>query len=135
MPITSAPPVASSTNLSLPKKLGIRDRLKNYGSALSYNDGSTPSFNKLAGDGNTNRNFSLHYNPETPDISTGYSVTGDNFSTINSYFQGYIDGKNTPLPEPSKLDLDDPITVDVKYKPLYTPQNGGYLAVASQLKQ
>jgi hypothetical protein len=136
MPIISAPPFSNNPLLQPFQPSGIRDRLEQNGSALSYSDGSTPPFNKLAGNGNNNRNYSLHYNPNKSGLSKkGYSVTGDNFSNINSYFQDYLDGKNTPLPEPTQLDLDDPITADVKYKPLYTSINGGYLAVVSQLKQ
>lgn len=127
MPIISAPQVVPSTNVPPSKKIGIRDRLVQNGSALSYSDGATPPFNKLAGDGNTNRNYSLHYNPSTPDISNGYSVTGNDFSTINSYFQDYVDGKNTPLPEPTELDVDDPVTADPNYKPLYTPGTQTYV--------
>jgi hypothetical protein len=128
MPIVSAPLVNSSTNTSLSKKpQSIKDRLVQDGSAFSYSNGSTPPFNKLAGDGSTNRNYSLHYNPSTPDISNGYSVTGDNFSTINSYFQDYVDGQNNFLPEPTELDVDDPVTADPNYKPLYTPGTQTYV--------
>lgn len=128
MPIISAPQVAPSTNVPLSKKQGIRDRLETNGSALSYSDGTTPPFNKLAGDGNTNRNYSLHYNSNTPDISNGYSVTGEDFSTINSYFQDYLDGKNTPLPKPTELDINDPVTADPQYKPKYNSLSGkGYV--------
>jgi hypothetical protein len=128
MPLTTVPPAASSTNLPPSKQQSIRARLVENGSALSYNDGNDPSFNKLAGDGNTNRNYSLHYDPSTPDTSNGYSVTGNNFSTINSYYQDYLDGKNTPLPEPTDLDINDPVTADPKYKPKYNSLPGkGYV--------
>jgi hypothetical protein len=124
MPLISATTPISTTNLTPANKLGIKERLIQQGSALSYSDGTTPPFNKLAGDGNTNRNYSLHYNLNTPDISNGYSVTGEDFSTINSYFQDYLDGKNTPLPEPTELDINDPVTADPQYKPKYTPLPG-----------
>jgi hypothetical protein len=128
MPLISANTPTPTTNLAPSNKLGIKERLIQKGSALSYNDGNDPSFNKLAGDGNTDRNYSLHYDPSSPDISNGYSVTGNNFSTINSYYQDYVDGKNTPLPEPTDLDINDPVTADPKYKPKYNSLSGkGYV--------
>jgi hypothetical protein len=88
------------------------------GSTLSFSDGKDPLINPLAGGGFNDKNTSLHYN--SYDLEPGYSVNGNQFSIVNSNFQQYEDGKNTPLPPPTELDLLDPINVDPNYKPKYT---------------
>ena len=98
--------------MGLLSKLTIGD-----GSTLSYSDGSTPLINKLS-----TKQSPLHYN--SYDLEPGYSVNGTDASYVNSLYQGYEDGKNTPIPEPTQLDLLDPITVDPNYKPKYTPEPG-----------
>lgn len=87
------------------------------GSPLSYNDGNTPLINPLS-----TKESQLHYN--TAEDKPGYSVTGTQFSIVNSSYQEYEDGKNTPLPEPTTLDLLDLITADPDNKPKYTPIPG-----------
>jgi hypothetical protein len=87
------------------------------GSPLSYSDGSTPLINKLS-----TKESPLHYN--AADDEPGYSVNGTDASYVNSLYQGYEDGKNTPIPEPTTLDLLDPITADPDNKPKYTPIPG-----------
>lgn len=105
--------------------MGLLDRLTTgEGSTLSSNDGITPSINPLVNP-ETSKNFSLHYTsnidaPGPGDGSPGYSVTGQEFTLVNNYYQSYEDGINTPLPLSSKLDLTDDITVDPDYKPKYT---------------
>jgi hypothetical protein len=68
------------------------------------------------------KNHQLHYN--TAEDKPGYSVTGTQFSIVNSSYQEYEDGKNTPIPEPTTLDLLDPITADPNNKPKYSPEPG-----------
>ena len=98
--------------MGLLSKLTIGD-----GSTLSYSDGSTPLINKLS-----TKQSPLHYN--SYDLEPGYSVNGTDASYVNSLYQGYEDGKNTPIPEPTQLDLTDPITADPNNKPKYTPIPG-----------
>ena len=92
--------------------MGLLDRLTTgEGSTLSSNDGITPTINPLVNP-ETSKNFSLHYTsnidaPGPGDGSPGYSVTGQEFTLVNNYYQSYGDGINTPLPLPSKLDLTD----------------------------
>ena len=87
------------------------------GSTLSYSDGSDPLINPLS-----TKQSPLHYN--SYDLEPGYSVNGTDASYVNSLYQGYEDGKNTPIPEPTTFDLLDPITADPFNKPKYTPIPG-----------
>ena len=105
--------------------MGLLSKLTTIGegSTLSYSDGSDPFINPLAGSGNNNKNISLHYSPLHKN-GMGYSVDGTNYTYTNLYFQQYEDGKNRPLPDPTKLDLLDPITADPDNKPKYTPLPG-----------
>ena len=114
MPLTTAPPVASSTNLPPSKQQSIRARLVENGSALSYSNGSNIDVNVLA-----TKQSPLHFNQKKEEA--GYSVTGEQFSQVNGAMNAYQDGTPDPLPLPSQLDLKDPITADPKYKPLYVP--------------
>ena len=98
--------------MGLLSKLTIGD-----GSTLSFSDGETPFTNPLS-----TKESQLHYN--TAEYKPGYSVTGTQFSIVNSSYQEYEDGKNTPLPLPTQLDLTDPITADPDNKPKYTPTPG-----------
>jgi hypothetical protein len=98
--------------MGLLSKLTIGD-----GSTLSYSDGETPFTNPLS-----TKESQLHYN--TAEDKPGYSVSGTQFSIVNSSYQEYEDGKNTPLPLPTQLDLTDPITADPDNKPKYTPTPG-----------
>jgi hypothetical protein len=98
--------------MGLLSKLTIGD-----GSTLSYSDGSTPLINKLS-----TKQSPLHYN--SYDLEPGYSVNGTDASYVNSLYQGYEDGKNTPIPEPTTFDLLDPITADPDNKPKYIPTPG-----------
>jgi hypothetical protein len=113
MPLTTAPPAASSTNLPPSKKQGIRARLVENGSALSYSNGSDIDVNILA-----TKQSPLHFNQEKDEA--GYSVTGEQFSQVNEAMNAYQDGEISPVPLPSELDLNDPITADPSYKPKYT---------------
>ena len=99
--------------------MGLLSKLTTIGegSTLSYSDGSTPLVNPLS-----TKQSPLHYN--TLEDKPGYSVTGTQFSIVNSSYQEYEDGKNTPIPEPTTFDLLDPITADPDNKPKYTPLPG-----------
>ena len=100
--------------------MGLLSKLKTViggGSTLSFSDGETPFTNPLS-----TKKSQLHYN--TAENKPGYSVTGTQFSIVNSSYQEYEDGKNTPIPEPTTLDLLDPITADPNYKPKYTSTPG-----------
>jgi hypothetical protein len=79
--------------------MGLLDKLTaGDGSTLSFSDGNTPFTNPLS-----TKQSQLHYNSVTD--QPGYSVNGDQFSIVNSDFQQYEDGKNTPIPEPTTFDL------------------------------
>jgi hypothetical protein len=72
--------------------MGLLTKLQQSGSNLTQYDGNTPSINPLA------TNASQMHN--------SYSVTGDNFNTVNSSYQQYLDGTGNILPSPSQLDLN-----------------------------
>lgn len=78
--------------------MGLLDKLTTQGSVLSYGDGATPSTNPGATD-----QSKLH-----ADLSgtPGYSLNGNDFTTVNGAFQAYNDGVNNFLPPPSLLDLN-----------------------------
>ena len=99
--------------------MGLLSKLTTIGegSTLSFSDGSTPLINKLS-----TKQSPLHYN--SYDLEPGYSVNGTDASYVNSLYQGYEDGKNTPIPEPTTFDLLDPVTADPNNKPKYTPTPG-----------
>ena len=99
--------------------MGLLSKLTSTGegSTLSYSDGSDPLINLLS-----TKQSPLHYN--SYDLEPGYSVNGTDASYVNSLYQGYEDGKNTPIPEPTTFDLLDPITADPFNKPKYTPTPG-----------
>jgi hypothetical protein len=99
--------------------MGLLSKLTTIGegSTLSFSDGNTPLINKLS-----TKQSPLHYN--SYDLEPGYSVNGTDASYVNSLYQGYEDGKNTPIPEPTTLDLLDPITADPNNKPKYSPEPG-----------
>ena len=99
--------------------MGLLSKLTTIGegSTLSFSDGSTPLINKLS-----TKQSPLHYN--AADDEPGYSVNGTDASYVNSLYQGYKDGINTPLPEPTTFDLLDPLTADPHYRPKYTPLPG-----------
>lgn len=99
--------------------MGLLSKLTTIGegSTLSFSDGETPFTNPLS-----TKQSPLHYN--SYDLEPGYSVNGTDASYVNSLYQGYEDGKNTPIPEPTQLDLTDPITADPNNKPKYTPIPG-----------
>ena len=78
--------------------MGIQDILLKKGSAYTPYDGATPTPNPLATQAST-----LHASlAGTP----GYSLDGATFSTVNTAFNQYDDGKNNVLPRPSILDLN-----------------------------
>jgi hypothetical protein len=99
--------------------MGLLSKLTTIGegSTLSFSDGKNPFINPLS-----TKKSPLHYN--TLEDKPGYSVTGTQFSIVNSSYQEYEDGKNTPIPEPTTLDLLDPITADPDNKPKYIPTPG-----------
>ena len=74
--------------------MGLRDKLEKpgEGSILSKHDGATPSINGLATDAS--------------ELQNAYSLSGENFSLVNSQFQNYEDGAVNILPPPSILDID-----------------------------
>jgi hypothetical protein len=78
--------------------MGLLSKLTTIGegSTLSFSDGENPFINPLS-----TKKSPLHYN--TLEDKPGYSVTGTQFSIVNSSYQEYEDGKNTPIPEPTTL--------------------------------
>ena len=98
--------------------MSLYNKLENEGSSLSAANGGKIFINPLV-DRETSLNFSLHYTTHThPDGNPGYSVTGDEASLINSYYQEYNDGDFNPIPLSSGLDMDDlgDPTYPIKYK-------------------
>ena len=67
---------------------------------------------------------SLHYDAKTNKPS--YSVDGTNKAAVNADFIKYNDGVANQLPNPTLLDLEDPITKDPINKPKYKTSNGSY---------
>lgn len=76
---------------------GLRDKLLDDGSPLSYGNGQTPATNPLA-----TRQSKLHTDGGAP----GYSIAGYDFGTVNAAFQTYNDGYPNILPPPSQLDIN-----------------------------
>jgi len=129
MPLVSAPQAGSSTNLPPSKNQSIRARLVENGSAFSYSNGAKIDPNLLS-----TKQSPLHYNE--PKDQPGYSVTGEQFSEVNEAMNAYQDGEISPIPLPSKLDINDPVTADPAYKPKYTSLPGkGYANQISFLVQ
>jgi hypothetical protein len=79
--------------------MGLLTRLE-QGSALSLNDGGTPSINPLSLQTST-----LHSNG---DVNTSFSLNGSNANIVGNQMALYEDGyANSPLlPLPSGLDLN-----------------------------
>lgn len=77
--------------------MGLLDKLTTQGSTYSYGNGITPPTNPGA-----TQQSKLHADGTAP----GYSISGDNFSDVNSAYQSYNDGVGNILPMPSLLDLD-----------------------------
>jgi len=119
--------------------MGLKDILSTQGSKFTYTaEGSiplpypidyVPPVNPLA-----TKLSNLHYDKhgDTEGWSTkGYSSPNP-FVTIQNY-NSYKDGTTYFLPNPSNLEIEDPIGADVKYKLKYNYTNGGYIAVAKTL--
>jgi len=129
MPILSAPQAGPSTNLPPSKNQSIRARLEENGSAFSYSNGADINSNILS-----TKQSPLHYDASAD--QPGYSVTGKQFSQVNEAMNAYQDGEISPVPLPSELDLNDPVTADPTYKPKYTSLPGkGYANQISFLVQ
>jgi hypothetical protein len=78
--------------------MGLYDKLTKGGSPFSITgNGSTPSTNPLATKAST-----MHAENDT----AGYSLSGKNFSLVNSQYQQYVDGVPNLLPQPSTLDIN-----------------------------
>jgi hypothetical protein len=100
--------------------MSLYNKLENEGSPLSAANGGQITINPLV-DRATAINFSLHYTRNLTtkwDGNPGYSVTGNEASLINSYYQEYNDGDFNPIPLSSELDMDDlgDPTYPIKYK-------------------
>jgi|694.fasta_scaffold27992_5 hypothetical protein len=129
MPVVSAPQGGPSTNLPPSKDQSIRARLVENGSAFSYSNGADINPNLLS-----TKQSPLHYNASKD--QPGYSVTGEQFSEVNEAMNAYQDGEISPLPLPSQLDVNDPVTADPAYKLKYTSTPGnGYKNQISSLVQ
>ena len=118
--------------------MGILNRLVDDGSEYSIytSYGINPANSNIPVNPLATKQSNLHYDTEAQ--REGYSVLGDNAphaqDTIQNY-ANYKDGTFNPIPQPTNLELNDPIGADPNYKPLYTSQNGGYASVAKQLQQ
>jgi hypothetical protein len=92
----------------------IEERLFMDGSPYSANNGQGVPVNPLA-----TKQSTLHYDIKTN--SEGYSVNGQPFSITNNNYASYRDGTVFALPEPTALDVNDPVSADPAYKLKYTP--------------
>lgn len=81
--------------------MGLLNKLQNNGSPLSAANGGSITTNPLA-----TAISSLH---------DDYSITGNNYSSVNALFQQYNDGKVNVLPQPSQLDLGGTISPSNQY--------------------
>jgi hypothetical protein len=140
MPINQFTPGISVTDSSDTFfNLGLKNRLSTQGSKFTYTaEGSiplpypidyVPPVNPLA----TN-NSNLHYDKKFD--TEGWSTKGyqsPNFAKTVQDYNAYKDGITNYLPNPSSLEIEDPIGADAKYKLKYNYTNGGYIAVAQTL--
>lgn len=119
--------------------MGLKDILSTQGSKFTYTaEGSAPQpypidyvppVNPLATNDST-----LHYDRKFG--TEGWSTKGyqsPNFSQTIQNYNAYKDGITNFLPNPSNLELTDPIGADPNYTTQYNGQNGGYVAVAKTL--
>lgn len=119
--------------------MGLKDILSTQGSKFTYTaEGSIPlpypinyipPVNPLA-----TSDSNLHYDKkfETEGWSTKGYQSPDFAKTVQDY-NAYKDGITNYLPNPSSLELTDPISADPNNIPKYNGQNGGYVAVAKTL--
>lgn len=119
--------------------MGLKDILSTQGSKFTYTaEGSiplpypidyVPPINPLA-----TKLSNLHYDRkfDTEGWSTKGYQSPDFAVTIQNYYE-YKDGTTNFLPNPSSLEIEDPIGADAKYKLKYNYTNGGYIAVAQTL--
>lgn len=77
--------------------MGLKDKLTTTGSPLSAANGGAIATNPLATSTST-----LHSNG-----TTGYSLDGADQGVSNLYAQ-YNDGINNSIPQPTRLDMEDP---------------------------
>ena len=69
------------------------------------------------------------------DVDSVYRGLDQNIHTATNFtnYNAYKDGITNYLPNPSSLEIEDPIGADAKYKLKYNYTNGGYIAVAKTL--
>jgi len=129
------PSPQDSTLLSQPAQpsLGLLSFLEGNGSIFAYGaqpttptNGTTPSINPLA----TNQS-KLHAYGQG-EGQPGYSYDGSNLTEILPQFNEYNDGDLNVLPDPTKLDLNDPVGVP-GLPPSYNSTNN-YLNKAKSLQ-
>jgi hypothetical protein len=77
--------------------MGLLNKLTTEGSNLSKYDGAQPPVNPLA-----TKQSKLHADGNQP----GYSLNGNNASTVINDYGNYEDGVNNAIPQPSTLDLN-----------------------------
>jgi len=77
--------------------MGLLNKLTTEGSNLSKYDGAQPPVNPLA-----TKQSKLHADGNQP----GYSLNGNNASTVINDYGNYEDGVNNTIPQPSTLDLN-----------------------------
>ena len=77
--------------------MGLLNKLTTEGSNLSKYDGAQPPVNPLA-----TKQSKLHADGNQP----GYSLNGNNASTVINDYGNYEDGVNNDIPQPSTLDLN-----------------------------
>ena len=78
--------------------MGLLDILSQNGSQFSIGNGSTPETNPLATD-----QSQLHAEASG---QPGYSLNGNNFTTVAAQYSQYNDGVTNVLPTPSTLDTN-----------------------------
>lgn len=135
------PPTPDPTLFSQPSQLspeltggpGLLGLLENNGSILAYGaqptaptNGDTPSINPLS----TNQS-KLHAYGQGEGYP-GYSYDGSKLDEVSSQYNLYNDGETNILPDPTRLDLNDPIGVP-GFSPVYNGTNN-YMTKAKALQ-
>ena len=80
--------------------MGLKDKLLTDGSPYSVANGGAVTTNPL-----TLKTSQLHSNGVT-----GYSLDGAAFGPVSTAFSQYNDGISNPLPFPTALDMEDPLS-------------------------
>ncbi len=87
------------------------------GAPQPYPEDFIPPINILS-----TKDSTLHFNPNSKINNLGYSTIGTEMNNYPEFLQSWISstpGNKKPLPEPSTIELTDPIGADANNKPKY----------------